>query len=97
MVTLGLAGRNGCGLRGNDGSTDPVGEGGCAAAGRAAYGAPDGSTDPVGKGGCAAAGRAARNEMKGQPELSGGCARRGGGSARVKRRPRPPWRRASPN
>ena len=36
MVTLGLAGRNGCGLRGNDGSTDPVGEGGRAAAGRAA-------------------------------------------------------------
>ena len=97
MVTLGLAGRNGCGLRGNDGSTDPVGKGGRATAGRAAHGAPDGSTDPVGKGGRATAGRAARSETEGQPELSGGCARHGGGSARVKRRPRPPWRRVSPS
>ena len=72
-----------------DGSRDPVGYGGRAAAARPAYGAPAGSTDPVGKGGRAAAARAARNEMEGQHELSGGRARRG--SARVKRRLRPPW------
>ena len=53
-------------------------------------GVPDGSADPVGKGGRAGAARAARNEMEGQHESSGGCARRNGGSARGKRRPRPP-------
>ena len=45
-------------------------------------GAPGGSADPVGKGGRAAAGRAARNEMEGQHDLSGGCARRNGKIAR---------------
>ena len=53
-------------------------------------GVPGGSQDPVGEGGRAEAARAARNEMEGQHESSGGCGRRNGGSARVKRRLRPP-------
>ena len=60
-----------------------------------ANGVPDGSTDPVGGGGRAVAARAARNEMEGQHESSEGRARRSGGSARVKRRLRPPWWRVS--
>ena len=66
------------------------GEGGRAAAGRGAQWGPRRVADPVGKGGRAAAARAARSGAEGQHESSGGRARRNGGSARGKRRPRPP-------
>ena len=44
----------------------------------------------MGEGGRAGAARAARSGAEGQHESSGGRARRNEGSARVKRRPRPP-------
>ena len=53
-------------------------------------GGPGGSGESAGKGGRAGAARAARSGAEGQHESSGGRARRNGGSARVKQRPRPP-------
>ena len=61
------------------------GKGGAPQRGGLPNGVPGGSADPVGKGGRAGAGRAARSGAEGQHEVSGGCARRNGGSARLGR------------
>ena len=63
------------------------GKGGAPQRGGLPKGVPGGSADPVGKGGRTAAARAARSETEGQHEVSGGCARRNGGSARLGRGP----------
>ena len=72
------------------GAGELAGKGGAPERGGVPNGVPGGSADPVGKGGRAGAARAARSGAEGQHESSGGRARRNGGSARVKRRPRPP-------
>ena len=90
-VRLSRGGRLGRGAAGAPaGRESRWGKAGAPQRGGVPNGVPGGSADPVGKGGRAGAARAARSETQGQHESSGGCARRG--SARVKRRPRPPQR-----